>query len=76
MTITEMLDKVQYVTNTEGTRQAVIVELAIWEELLELLEDLEDIEEIAWNKAAIAAGEEELIPWEQVEAEYLAAHPE
>jgi hypothetical protein len=72
MTITEMLDKVQYVTDNEGTRRAVIIELAIWEELLEHLEDLEDEAEMARAKAE----QDELIPWEQVQAEYLAAHPD
>jgi len=48
MTITEMLNKVQYVTDTEGTRQAVIVDLAIWEELIEHLRDIEN--ETRWDE--------------------------
>lgn len=71
MTITEMLKKVQYATDDKGN-ELVLIDRAAWEELLEILEDLEDEEELRSAKNE----EDELIPWEQVKAEYWAAHPD
>jgi len=68
MTITEILDKVQYVTDTQGNRQGILIDLAAWEELIERLEDLEDEAELI--RAKLEQGE--IIPWEQAKEELRA----
>lgn len=72
MSVTELLNSVQIVTDQNGEKKAALLDWAVWEELLTLLEDLEDAEEIE----QIRHQEDELIPWEQVKAEYLAEHPD
>lgn len=62
----------RYITDADGKRQAVVLDIETFERLLERLEDLEDIVEADAVKRAIAKGEEELIPWEQVKAELEA----
>ncbi len=62
----------RYITDANGKRTAVILDIATFEQLLDELEDLEDIRAIYEAKEAIARGEEELIPWEQVKAELEA----
>jgi hypothetical protein len=71
MSLTELLNSVQIVTTQDGEKKAALLDWVVWEELLTLLEDLEDREEL---EQAIQE-ETEFIPWEQVEAEYLAANP-
>jgi PHD/YefM family antitoxin component YafN of YafNO toxin-antitoxin module len=61
----------RYITDADGKRTAVILDIATWERLLDELEDLEDIQAIYEAKQALARGEEELIPWEQVKAELV-----
>ncbi len=41
MTLAELTSKVQYVTDAEGNRQAVVLEMAVWEEVVNALEQLE-----------------------------------
>ncbi len=53
----------RYITDADGKRTAVILEIATFERLLDELEDLEDIQAIYEAKQALARGEEELIPW-------------
>ncbi len=62
----------RYITDADGKRTAVILEIATFERLLDELEDLEDIQAIYEAKQALARGEEELIPWKQVKAELEA----
>lgn len=68
MTVIELLQTAQFIVDTSGTRKAVVLDYAVWEELLTLLEDLEDAEEI---RRLRQAGEES-IPWEQAKAELRA----
>lgn len=70
MTIAQMLDTVQFVIDGAGERRAVLLDIAMWEDILRLLEDLEDAEEL---RRAVEE-DDEVIPWEQVKADYLAAH--
>ncbi|HWP49265.1 MAG TPA: hypothetical protein VNM22_19065 [Candidatus Limnocylindrales bacterium] len=68
MSISELLQKVQFLVDTPGDEKAVVLDYAIWEELLTLLEDLEDAEEIRRLREA----GEEAVPWEQAKAELRA----
>jgi hypothetical protein len=70
MSVTELLNSVQIVTNQAG-QEMVQLDRDVWEQVLTLLEDLEDREEL---EQAVQE-ETEFIPWEQVEDEYLAEHP-
>jgi hypothetical protein len=72
MGVTELLQSVQFVVDHEGKRKAVQVDLETWEELLDLLEDLEDAAEMEQTRYE----DDELIPWEQVVADYRTSHPE
>ena len=42
MQISELIEKAQFVTDSAGKKRAVLLDYALWEELLELLEDSED----------------------------------
>jgi len=68
MSVTEMLQAVQFVVDADGNKKAVMFDYGIWEELLTLLEDLEDAEEIRHLRDM----GEEAIPWEQAKAELRA----
>jgi hypothetical protein len=72
MGVTELLQSVQFVVDHEGKRKAVQVDLETWEELLDLLEDLEDAAEMEQARDE----DDELIPWEQVVADYQTGHPD
>jgi hypothetical protein len=54
MTLTEKLESVQYVTDAEGNRQAVLLSLSVWEEILALVESLEEAETDTRRKHLIA----------------------
>ncbi len=64
--------KERYLTDDTGTRVAVVLDLDTYQRMLDELEDLYDIREADAVRAAIA-GEEEVIPLAQLEAE-LEAH--
>lgn len=68
MSVTEILQTAQFVVDSDGTKRAVILDYALWEELLSLLEDAEDAAEIDHLREA----GEEGIPWEQAKAELRA----
>jgi hypothetical protein len=68
MGVTELLEAAQFLVDAEGKKKAVVLDLAIWEELLTLLEDLDDAEEIRRLRKA----REEGIPWDQAKAELRA----
>lgn len=72
MNLTEIIKSVEFLVDTEGKKKAAVLDWPVWEELLALLEDLEDAEELEQARQE----EDEAIPWDQVKAEYLAAHPE
>nr|HID15093.1 hypothetical protein [Anaerolineae bacterium] len=65
MSITELLQKVQFLVDAGGNKKAVVFDYVLWEELLTLPEDLEDAEEIHCLREA----GEEAIPWEQAKVE-------
>jgi len=65
MSVTELLQAVQYVIDNEGNKKAAVLDYAVWEELLTFLEDMEDVEEIQRLREA---GEETVL-WEQAKAE-------
>ncbi len=69
----------QYITDAEGKRIAVIVPIEVYERLLDAYEDMADLAAIREYEAAKAARqltpeETELVPWEQVKADYDARH--
>jgi len=68
MRVIELLQTAQFVVDASGNKKAVVLDYAVWEELLTLLEDLEDAEEIRRLREA----GEEAIPWEQAKAELRA----
>lgn len=41
MTITDLTNQVRFVTDAEGNRQAVQLDLAVWEEIVAIIEELE-----------------------------------
>ena len=59
-----------FVTDADGKRTGVLLDLETYEQLLEAWEELEDARD---GTAALAAGEEEVIPVEVAMAE-LDAH--
>jgi hypothetical protein len=65
MSITELLQTVQFLVDNDGNKKAAVLDYAVWEELLTLLEDIEDAEEIQRLREA----EEETLLWEQAKAE-------
>lgn len=66
----------RYITDSDGNRTAVILDLPTYEQLIERIEDLEDILDANAALAALAAGEEEAIPFEQAMAEIRQAEQE
>lgn len=70
MSISEILATVQYVTNQQGQKTAVQLDLPAWEALRRLLEDLEDRAEIEEARDE----DDELLAWEDVLAEYKTHH--
>jgi hypothetical protein len=69
MTVTDLLEKAQFLVDTTGKKKAVVLDYTVWEEFLTLLEDLEDAQEIR----LLRESEEEVVPWEQAKAELRAA---
>lgn len=68
MGVADLIQKFQFVVDSNGEKQSVLIDYAVWEELLNLLEDLEDSEEIGRLRDAT----EESIPWEQAKVELLS----
>ncbi|MCZ7669155.1 MAG: hypothetical protein M5U34_19180 [Chloroflexi bacterium] len=46
MTITDLLQSVQYVVDSEGRQTAVQFDMSVWEALRQFIEDKEDIADI------------------------------
>lgn len=62
----------RYITDEDGTRQGVLLDIEDYERLLEAAEELEDLmaaEALHEDKARIERGEAELIPWEKAKQE-------
>ena len=68
MGVADLIQKFQFVVDSNGEKQAVLIDYAVWEKLLNLLEDLEDSEEIGHLRDAA----EEFVPWEQAKVEMIA----
>jgi hypothetical protein len=68
MGVTELMQTAQFLVDTAGNKKAIVLDYAIWENLLVLLEDLEDAEEIR----RLRESGEETILWEQAKAELRA----
>ena len=69
MRANKLISKAKLILDSNGDRKAVQLEWDTWEELLEFLEDIEDSEAIELSRKS----GEEVIPWEQAEAELRAA---
>jgi hypothetical protein len=69
MSALELLEAVQFVVDAEGNRKAVVLDYAVWEEVMALLEDREDSAEMR----RLREDREEAIPWEQAKQELRAA---
>ncbi len=61
-----------FVTDADGKRTGVLLDLETYEQLLDAWEELDDIRAYDAAKARIDAGEEEVIPWDQALAEIEA----
>jgi hypothetical protein len=70
MSVTELLKSARFVVGADGEKQAVILDVAIWQELVTLVEDLEDVDEMQQARQV----DEDLVAWERVQAESKAAH--
>ncbi len=68
MSIYELLQRSQFVVDASGKKKSVVLDYAVWEDLLVLLEDLEDAEEIRRLREMM----EERIPWNVAKAELRA----
>ncbi len=69
--VTDLLQKAQFVVDASGNKKAVLLDYTAWEELLSLLEDLEDAEEVRTLREA----GEEAIPWEQAKSDSARFRP-
>ncbi|GAK52136.1 hypothetical protein U14_03387 [Candidatus Moduliflexus flocculans] len=58
-------ERTQFVVNAKGQKTAVVLDYALWEELMTILEDVEDAEELRQLQAA----DLEMVPWEQAKRE-------
>jgi hypothetical protein len=65
MSVSELLQSVQFLVDTEGNKKAAVLDYETWEELVTLLEDLEDAEEIQRLREL----REETVPWEEAKSE-------
>ena len=68
MGVADLIQKSRFVVDSSGEKIAVLLDYAVWRELLNLLEDLEDSEEIR----LLLDAAEEFVPWEQAEVESLS----
>ena len=55
----------RYITDSEGRRAAVVLDIEEYEALVEAAEDAEDVRAVDELREAIERGEEEMIPYEQ-----------
>lgn len=70
MSIDEILEAVQLVDKKQG--QVVEIDLAVWEQIIAILENVRDVEEIDRAREE----DDDLVPWEEVKADYWAKHAE
>jgi PHD/YefM family antitoxin component YafN of YafNO toxin-antitoxin module len=60
----------RYITDTEGRRTAVVLDIEEYEALVEAAEDAEDVRAVDKVREAIACGEEEMIPYREARKEW------
>ncbi len=76
MSLTELVQSVEFVVDSQGHKKAVLVDLATWQEVLHLLadfiEEADEARDIREIEAQIAAGQETLFTHEEVWAEIEA----
>ena len=65
MTVSEILKSVNFVINPRGKKSAVLVDMAIWEQILIMLEDAEDADDIKQARSV----REEQVPWDVAKKE-------
>ena len=65
MTVTDILNSVKFVVESDGHQSAVVVDMDIWEQIVTMLEDAEDAEDIKRGRAV----KEETIPWKTAKKE-------
>ena len=65
MSVLQRLETALFVVDADGNKIAVVLDYAVWEQLLTLQEDLEDAEEI--RRLRLAG--EETVSWEEAKAE-------
>lgn len=70
MTITELLQSVQYVVDSEGRQTAVQFDISAWEVLRQFIEDKEDIADIQQARQE----DDTVFSWEQVVAEHKSQY--
>ena len=70
MSIAELVQKAQFVVDANGKKKAVVVDFAVWEELLTWLEDLEDVEEVKQLREA----KQDYVPWERAKTDLRIAN--
>lgn len=73
MTPQDIINAARPVYNDAGQPVGVQLDAKTWEALIEILENLEDEQIIT---EALVTGDDDFVPWEEIEANYLAAHPE
>lgn len=61
----------RYLTDEEGHRTAVVLPIEEYEALLEAAEDAEDVRAVQEVRAAIARGEDEMIPYDQAREQII-----
>ncbi len=62
MSINELVQSVQFLTDAGGQKTAVLIDIDSWEEIVTLLEDIEDAYELQQAKQT----QEKLVDWETV----------
>jgi len=65
MMIAEILGSVKFVVEPDGHQSAVMVDLAVWEQIVTLLEDAEDADEMKRARSV----KEDTIPWRTAKKE-------
>lgn len=65
-----------YITDATGKRRSVILSIEEYEKLLEALEALEDLRAADEALQKIERGDDEPVPWEQVENEIGSEYEE
>ncbi|MGB3681528.1 MAG: hypothetical protein WA990_03475 [Rubrobacteraceae bacterium] len=61
----------RYITDTEGRRTAVVLDIEEYEALVEAAEAAEDARAVDELRETVARGEEEMIPYDQARREII-----